>query len=338
MTPVTQPRVSVLIPVYDAAAWLPACLRSVARQTLRDWECVLVDDGSTDASLAVARDFVATDPRFRVLSLPHRGLVSALNVGLEECRADVVARMDADDLMHRQRLALQLDALHGESRLDAVGCGVRLFPRAALGDGMRAYERWLLSIDSPEAVTREQFVECPVAHPALAIRRSVLRELGYRDRGWPEDYDLLLRLLASGRRVGSVPRRLLAWRQREGRLSRCDPRYATERFTACKASFLAAGFLKEHAHYVLWGYGGTGRGLRKALIAHGRQPSAIVELHPRRIGNRIHGAPVLPPEALATRDREPLIVSVAGAEARGLIRQALAGLGYAETVDFVCAA
>jgi hypothetical protein len=77
---------------------------------------------------------------------------------------------------------------------------VRCFPRAALGAGMRAYEAWLASVDSPERVRREAFVECPVAHPTLAIRAELLRAFGYRDRGWPEDYDLLLRLLEAGHR------------------------------------------------------------------------------------------------------------------------------------------
>lgn len=334
----TAPRVSILLPAFDAEPWLPACLKSVARQTLADFECIVVDDGSRDGSLALAAAFAARDARFRVVETPHRGLVAALNEGLAHCRAPLVARMDADDVMHRERLAAQLSALDADPQLAAVGCRVRLFPRRALGEGMRAYERWLSGIVSPEDVRREAFVECPVAHPALVARAPLLRALGYRDRGWPEDYDLVLRLLARGERIGVVPRRLLAWRQRDGRLSRTHAAYATERFTACKAAFLAEGFLAHSERYVLWGYGATGRALRAALRVHGRSPSAIVELHPGRLGNRIHGAPVIPPGALAARPRELLVVSVAGEGPRGQIRAELARLGFRETVDYVCAA
>ncbi|MDJ0848123.1 MAG: glycosyltransferase family 2 protein [Myxococcota bacterium] len=332
------PRVSILLPVYDGARFLGPCLRSIARQTLPDWECIVVDDGSRDGSGDLARRFATRDPRFRVALRPHRGLVGALNHGLDHCRAPLVARMDADDLMHRERLARQVEALEGDARLEAVACRVRLFPRESLGEGMRAYERWLNGIDSPERVRAEAFVECPVAHPALLIRRRALQGLRYRDLDWPEDYDLVLRLLARGGRIGVVRRRLLAWRHGPGRLSRVGPAYATSRFTACKAAFLADGFLARSPHYVLWGYGGTGRALRGALRAHGKQPSAIVEVHPGRLGNRIHGAPVLPPEALAERRGEPVVVSVAGAGPRALIRDALARMGFRETVDYVCAA
>jgi glycosyltransferase involved in cell wall biosynthesis len=333
-----RPRISILLPVRDAETTLGACLRSILRQTEPDWECVVVDDGSRDGSLELARAAGAVDPRIRVFARAREGLVAALNAGLAECDASLVARMDADDLMHRNRLAVQQAALEQDRELAAVGSHVRLFPRRELGPGMRAYERWLASVDSPRRVREEAFVECPLAHPTLFARASVLQAFGYRDVGWPEDYDLVLRLLEGGERVGVVPRRLLSWRHGPERHSRMSPVYQQERFTACKATFLARSFLSEHDAYVLWGYGGTGRALHRALRAHGKKASAIVELHPGRIGKTIQGAPVIRPEALAARRREPLVVSVAGARAREEIRAALAARGLRETRDYVCAA
>ena len=200
---------------------------------------------------------------------------------------------------------------------------MRLFPRGALGPGMRAYERWLASVRSPADVRREAFVECPLAHPTLVLRSEVLRAHAYRDLGWPEDYDLVLRLLAAGHELGVVPRRLLAWRHTPDRLSQRSAVYAPDRFTACKAHHLASGLLARERRYWLWGYGGTGRALAKALRAHDRHPDAIVELHPRRIGQRIQGAPVIAPAELGAPGALPLVVSVAGADARGLIRAEL---------------
>lgn len=332
------PIVSVLVPAFDAEGTLEACLWSVERQRGVSWECVIVDDGSSDGSAEIARAFARREPRFRLVERPHRGLVPALATGQEVCRGRYVARMDADDVMHRERLALQVAALERHPEWAAVGCHVRLFPRRRLGTGYREYESWLNGIDGVEAIRREAFVECPVAHPALTIRRETLTRFGYRDRGWPEDYDLVLRLLGGDQRIGMVARRLLCWRDGPGRLSRNAPAYTVERFTACKAHFLAAGFLDASERYILWGYGGTGRALRRALAAHGKRPSHIVELHPRRIGNRIHGAPVVPRTELRRLPREPLIVSVAGESARREIREFLASEGWRETSDFVCAA
>jgi len=333
-----SPVVSILLPAFDAEPTLAACLESIRRQREARWECVVVDDGSRDGTAACARRFAVRDPRFRVLGTPHRGLVAALNAGLAECRSAVVARMDADDLMHRDRLAAQLAALAADPRLDAVGCHVRVFPRAGLSEGLRAYERWLNAITSPRQLRDECFVECPVAHPTLMVRSPALRALGYRDAGWPEDYDLVLRLLAAGRTLGVVPRRLLAWRDRPGRRWRADPRYGLDRFTACKAAFLARGFLAGTERYVLWGYGATGRALRRALLAHGKRPSHVLEVHPGRIGRTIHGALVISIDELQRHPRGPIVASVAGAEARRQIRAALRGIGFREMEDYVCAA
>src|SRR5262249_60818307 len=96
--------ISVLLPAFQAATTIDACLRSIARQTEPRWECILVDDGSTDATPEIAKAWAARDPRIRVVRTPHRGLVAALGTGLQECRAAIIARMDADDVMHRERL------------------------------------------------------------------------------------------------------------------------------------------------------------------------------------------------------------------------------------------
>ena len=299
---------------------------------------MVVDDGSRDATRAVAEAFARRDPRFRVVATPPRGIVAALNEGLARCSAPFVARLDADDWMHRDRLALQAAALDAEPTLSGVGCHVRIFPRAGMQPGLREYERWLRSIDSAARVRAERFVECPLPHPTWMLRREAATRLGYRDRGWPEDYDLLLRLLATGARLGVVPRRLVAWRDGAARLWRTGASYAPERFLACKAHHLAAGPLRGVDAYLLWGYGETGRRLRRALETEGKRAAWIVEVHPRRIGNAIHGARVVRPESVPSLPRLPLVASVAGAFARSAIRTECARLGLREQVDFFVAA
>jgi glycosyltransferase involved in cell wall biosynthesis len=332
------PVISVLLPAFNAADTLGAALRSVQRQTERHWECVLVDDGSSDRTREIGAQFARQDSRIRVVQQDHHGIVAALQAGLSECRAPLIARFDADDLMSRRRLELQRVALDSNAGLTAVGCHVRLFPRAGLRERRLHYERWLCSMTTPEHVEREAFVECPVAHPTLFVRRAALLEFGYRDCGWPEDYDLVLRMLNSGRRIGVVAQRLLHWRDSASRLSRISSRYSLAAFVQCKAQFLASGFLAESDRYLLWGFGDTGKALANALARRGKHPAAIIELHPGRIGQLIRGVPVLPPSALPGSSRRPLIVSVAGAGPRGEIRRALSVMGFRELRDYVCAA
>lgn len=332
------PEVSVLLPVRDGAGTLAACLETVRRQVGVEWECVVVDDGSRDETANIARRYRSMDDRFRVLPRPRLGLVAALNAGIGACRATIVARMDADDLMRRDRLRLQIAALRERPDLAAVGAHVRIAPRTALGPGTRAYEAWINHMATPESVDRERFIECPVAHPTLAIRAEVLGAYRYADLPWPEDYDLVLRMLADGRRIGIVPRRLLTWRIVPDRASRRDPRYGIDRFIRCKATYLASGPLRDVEGYVLWGYGGTGRALAAELAKLGKHPVAIVELHAGRVGMRIRDAPVIAPEALDPSVHRPLVASVAGAAPRARIRRFLEERGMRELRDFVCAA
>lgn len=335
---VRAPEISILLPARDAATTLDPCLRSVLRQSAHDWECLVVDDASTDPTASILERFRRSDARFRVIEGRGHGLVAALNLGLAACRGRWVARMDADDLMHRRRLEWQREALLANTSWSGCGGHVRLGPRVGLKDGYRAYEAWLNGMGDADSVRREAFVECPVAHPTLMVCREALTELAYRDRGWPEDYDLVLRMLAAGREIGVVRRRLLSWNNRGDRLSRNDPRYAIERFVACKAHFLSRGFLARTTRYLLWGYGGTGRALAAALALHGHRPCAIVERHPGRIGNTILGAPVIDPEHLPRTLEAPLLVSVAGLEARTLIRDWLRRRELVEQRDYVVAA
>lgn len=330
------PKVSVLLPAFDAGRTILSALRSVRRQRFQDFECVVVDDGSTDATAEIAVAFASRDPRFRVLRRPHGGLVAALNAGLEECRGEIVARMDADDLMMRDRLGAQVAALDADTSLSGVGTHVTLAPRSGLQDGALEYERWIASIDSPERVLQDLFVECPVVHPTLAIRRESIGELGWRDRGVPEDYDLVLRLVESGRRIGVVARALLVWRQGESRLQRTSPAYSHEAFARAKAGFLARGFLRDAERYVLVGFGNSGKRMRAALARESRMPLAIVDIH--RKGNVVDGIPIVDADALGALPRVPMIVCVSGAAGRAGVRHELAQRGFVERRDFVCCA
>ena len=348
-----KPSVSILLPVFDAASVLAPCLRSLRRQRFEAWQCVLIDDGSRDGSLAIARKFASSDPRIQLIQASHAGLVASLETGLEACQAPIIARMDADDWMHRDRLQWQVDALEADSRLCAVGTHVRMFPRTTAGPaaeralpgesgrrrtGRFAYEAWLNTIETPEDVVRNALIECPIAHPTLAIRRDALSHYRYRETDGPEDYDLILRLLEAGERLAVVPKRLVGWRDGETRLSRRSPRYGLDRFAARKAAPLSRTLLRDDSRYVLWGYGATGRLLASALRKLDRNPGHIVDVHPRRIGQRIQGAEVIGPEALEQLERGPLVVSVAGSGPRNEIRRFLAKLDYVEGRDFVCAA
>lgn len=304
---------SVLIAARDAATTLPVCLRSVARQTLPDCTPVVVEDDSPDGDVVATR-----------------------NRGIDLCDSEWTAILDSDDWMHRQRLERQVDYAEAHG-LDGVGCHVRRFGEPG-GEGDREYIAWLNSMHTSADLLRDRFVEMPVAHPSLLLRTELLREHRYRNQGWPEDWDLLLRLLQAKCALGVLPERLLAWRARSGSLSRTGQAYTLAAFMRCRAHHLAGQFLRDRKGFVLWGYGQTGKALRRALLPLGYRPTHIVEVHPRRLGQSIHGAPVVPPHTLRDPSLRPILVSVAGAVPRARIRAECARLGLRDGVDFVCCA
>ncbi|HEU4752124.1 MAG TPA: glycosyltransferase [Armatimonadota bacterium] len=332
-----MPALSVLIPVRNAALTVDEALASIAAQTFTDWEALLVDDGSTDDSGQRLQAWARRDSRFRVLRGRGSGIVAALNQALAEARATVLARMDADDLSLPQRFALQMARL-AAGDVSAVGCRVRFFPDHRVADGARRYESWLNSLLTPEEHDRDLFVECPLAHPSMLLRAAAVREVGgYQAHGWPEDYDLLFRLWMAGHRLAKCPQELLLWREGEGRTSRTHPDYTPEAFYRCKAHYLARTHLRDGVPAVVFGAGPVGKAIARAVLTEGARLLAFVDVDPRRIGQRIHGAPVLDQQTgFRLRGQAFGLAAMGRPEARAELRDALLRAGWKEKTEFRC--
>src|SRR5690606_32140374 len=302
-------------------------------------EAVAVDDGWRDASPELLRAWADHDPRVRVLAGPALGLVAALERARAVARGTWLARMDADDVAHPRRLAAQRAWMAADPTLAICGCGVRYVPRERLKGGALRYERWLNGLTRPEQLVRDLFVECPIAHPAFFMRTdAVVAVGGYRDRGWPEDYDLVLRLWRAGGRLGNVPEVLLDWRDGPARLSRTHPSYAPAAFARCKAHHLCASLARGRDGFVVWGAGPVGKPFARALREQGAPVRAFVDLDPRKIGQRIGDAPVVAPDGVDAYRGALCVAAVGEPGAREKIRGGLAARGREEGRDFVAVA
>ena len=337
------PLVSVILPVYNAEDTLSGALESLHRQRFGDYEVVVIDDGSTDATADVIDQHAARNARLRVLSPGRHGLIPSLNAGIAAASGQYIARMDADDIAHPDRLGLQAAHLQEHRDITLVGSLVRCFPRQHVGEGFRVYEDWLNSLVSPGDIARDIYIESPIVHPSIMARRQDLAQVGlYQDRGWAEDYDLWLRLHLAGKRFSKVTRTLHFWRESPYRLTRVDGRYSVENFLRCKAHYLAKGPLASDARAILWGAGQIGRRLSKHLQRAGVELVAFVDIDPRKIGNTRRGAPIVSPVTLPqlwedTR-RPTILAAVPSRDARSIIRDRLADMGMRETTHFLCVA
>jgi len=333
-----RPRVSVLLPVRNAAQTLEECFASIRAQTLRDFEVLVVDDGSSDGSAKLAGGCRARDPRFRLLHNPGAGLVAALNHGLRHARADLVARMDADDRMHPERLRLQSEHLGRHPEIALLGARVRVFPRAQIRAGYREYIRWQNRCLSPADIDAEIYVESPFTHPSVMFRRaSVVRCGGYRNGRFPEDYELWLRLHRRGYSMAKLPRILLDWRESEQRTSRIDPRYSRDAFDRIRAAYLALDprLQRGSSALAVWGAGRSTRKRVAHLLTYGYTVKTWIDVDPRKIGNRLQGTPVRGPDWLDRRPKPFVLGYVANHGARDQIQHRLQTLGYRRGEDYL---
>ncbi len=186
-----MPRVSVLLPVFNAGSFLRPAVQSILDQRFGDFELLVIDDGSTDESLAELQRFAARDERIRLQSRENRGLVATLNEMLAEAQGELIARMDADDIAMPQRFDLQVEYLAKHPKVVCLGGGIELMD----DDGRRLHRP--PPVRGDKAVQREALQgRIPICHPSSMYRRDAVQRVGgYRADAYPaEDLDLWLRL------------------------------------------------------------------------------------------------------------------------------------------------
>ena len=324
---------SVVLPVRDGRTHLDACLASLGRQTLRGWELVVVDDGSVDDSAGhVQRWSESEGVELALVRTPPRGVAAALATGCDVARGEVLIRMDADDVCAPTRIERQLECLAHNPELALVACLAE--PVGGGGSGTERLHRWQNSLLTDAAMKADLFVDAPFPHSGVALRRSALQAVGgYRDAGWPEDYDLWHRLARSGARFAKIPEVLLHVRDHAGRVTRTRPEASQGALLVAKIHNLltSGGPLRGVPEVVVWGAGKVGK---RFIRRFGERPDAprvvaIVDLHPRKIGKTIHGARVVRQEALSKPPLLglPVLAAVGKPGARTDIRQRCLDVG-----------
>jgi glycosyltransferase involved in cell wall biosynthesis len=330
------------MPVFNAERTLERAWESIRRQTFTDWELVAVDDGSTDETSSILAKLAPAEPRVRVVTRPHLGVVAALTTGLESARGEFIARMDADDEAHPARLAEQMAFLRRQPDVGLVGSLVEFGGDRSQAEGYALHVDWMNSVVTPDEIALNRFVESPFAHPSVTFRRELVeRHGGYREGDFPEDYELWLRWLDAGVKMAKVTQPLLTWHDAPQRLSRTHARYDVETFYRCKAPYLAR-WLQRHVvpdrPIYVWGAGRPTRKRAEHLTTHGARIAGYIDIDPRKQGRRIAGRPVIGPNELP-RPSELFVLGYVGTRgARELARGRLRQRGFVEGQDFLMAA
>jgi glycosyltransferase involved in cell wall biosynthesis len=215
------------MPVRNAGRDLAEALTSMLGQTFGDFELIAVDDHSTDETPTHLRRAAEEDRRIRLITSPQQGFVPAVSAGVAASRGDWVARMDADDRSHPERLARQMAHLQAHTDIDVLGTSVQVIDAAGSPANTIRYPlEHALIVLSLRAATA-------FAHGTVMIRRSALTAAGgYRSERFPvEDYDLWCRLVIAGARLANLDEPLYDYRLSVGGVSRT----ATQRQQAMAA-------------------------------------------------------------------------------------------------------
>lgn len=335
--------VSILLPVRNAADTLEPALESLFGQSLADFEILAVDDGSDDGRTPGKLEcFARRDHRLRLIRKQHAGIASALNQGLALARGHFVARMDADDLCHPDRLGLQVQFLEDNPGVDVVGSQVRFGGDRSLCPGYARHVDWQNGLLTHEDMALGVFRDAPLAHPSVMIRREAFERFGpYRQGPFPEDYDLWLRWLEGGARLAKLPRTLLTWNDPPDRLSRTDPRYDAETFHRHKSGYLARWLAANnpfHPDIYVVGAGRVSRRRAEHLCAHGVRVKAYLDIDPRKVGTLRQGRPVLRHDQCPGPGECFVVSYVSNPDAWKRIDTLLRGQGFLPGRGFVLAA
>jgi glycosyltransferase involved in cell wall biosynthesis len=237
------PKVSIVMPVYNTATFLTESVQSILDQTFRDFEFIIIDDGSTDGSLDVLRSF--RDERIVLLSNGiNRGLVFTLQRGLAAAGGRYIARMDGDDIASPERLRLQVEYLDAHPEADLVATCVSLIDELGRPIGEWRDDR---EHTTPASIRSFLPVNNSVAHPSVLVKAEIIRKLGYRaEQREAEDYDLWLRWASSGYSLHKLQQPLVMHRIRSGSFTRVRQRNVFLKLSAIKRRFLMYELKRGH--------------------------------------------------------------------------------------------
>jgi len=280
------PSISVILPFYNVKATLSRAIESVMVQTFSDFECILVNNNSSDGSAQLAQNYCNKDPRFHLVHETRRGVTFAHNTGLTVARGTFIARMDADDWMFPSRLRRQHAFLVDNPEVDVVAGLAEYVPHREHTLGFQRYVNWSNGLVEKKDIELQQFVESPIINPTAMWRRHISELHGSYEHGnFPEDYELWLRWMSKGVDISKLPVKVIKWYDSDERLTRSDHRYSDQAFFGIKTQYLVKWLEKHNLHHPkvgIWGASKISRQRAVLLKKYGIEIQCYIDISSKR--------------------------------------------------------
>lgn len=331
-----MPKVSVILPFYNSGKTLEKSVTSVLGQTFSDFELILVNNNSTDNSLNIASRFAKKDIRIKLLNEKKQGVVFASQKGFENTNTEFIARADADDVWHKDKLLLQYNFLKDNPEIDVVSCCVN-FVGDVKNDGMLSYVNETNQYLTHKEIVINRFSELQVINPTFMFKKEIALKYGfYREGDFPEDYEMFLRWVENGVKYHKLPEILLDWYDSETRLTRTDKRYSFEAFYKIKSSYLYR-YLKENNPFfpniVVWGAGKRTKKRTKYIKNLGINIKYFIDVDE----NKINDKDVISYKNIPEKGNIYVVSFVNNRGMRAEIKDYLLSKNYLEGKDFIIA-
>lgn len=322
------------MPVKNAAPFLAETLTSILNQTEKNWELIVVNDNSTDNSKEILTAYANNDNRVNAFDNNGIGIIDALILAYSKSTGNFITRMDADDIMHPQKIETQKKQLlqFGKKHI-ALGL-VNYFSDAPLGDGYKKYESWLNNLTKQGSNFSDIYKECVIASPCWMVYREDFDACGgFNSTIYPEDYDLTFRFYKNNLICIPSNNILHYWRDYPERTSRNDANYADSSFIAIKIHHFLAIDFDATKKIILWGAGKKGKCIAQYLINQGINFNWICD-NPKKIGKHIYNQLMLDYKAVATFKNHQSIITVANPQFQQEIIHFLKEKGLEKNNDY----
>ncbi len=330
----SHPLVSILIPYRNTAVYLRECLDSIIAQTYDTWEIIAINDHSTDDSYNLVSAYAKQDDRIKTYTNFGCGIIQALQMAYSKSNGSLITRMDSDDLMTPNRIALMAKGLT-QKGVGYLSVGqVRYFAEHGISNGYERYEEWLNGLTAKGTNFSELYKECVVPSPCWMAHRSDLDAAeAFEPNRYPEDYDLTFRFYALGLKIIPCDEVFLLWRDYASRTSRTSEHYAQNYFLDIKLHYFLKLHWDQNRPLTVWGAGAKGKQIAKMLQDTNVSFTWICD-NPKKIGKDIYGITMQPFQQLERTTNFQSIITVANENEQQGIRNYLTKLGTKPMVDY----